>query len=78
MVVIVLLTEFFHSSTTDGTLHIKSPDPETYFKNRDHAHTFRGFCYGIIVILASFISIGWFITWTLSGKNLVTIAYTFQ
>ena len=60
-----------HFSTTEGTLKIKSPDPETYFKNRDHAHTFRGFCYGIIVIFASFVSIGWFITWTLSGRNLV-------
>ena len=59
------------SSSTEGTLKIKSPDPETYFKNRDHLHTFRGIFYGIIVLIGTLVSIGWFITWTLAGTDLV-------
>ena len=67
----ICVTKMVHHSSTEGTLKINSPDPETYFKNRDHGHTFRGFFYGIIVLIASFVSIGWFITWTQAGRHPV-------
>ena len=41
---------------------IKSPNPETYFNNRDYGHTFKGFFYGIVVVLISLASVVWFIT----------------
>ena len=41
---------------------IKSPNPETYFNNRDYGHTFKGFFYGIVAVLISLASVVWFIT----------------
>ena len=41
---------------------IKSPNPETYYENRDYRHTFKGFFYGTVVVLLSLVSVVWFMT----------------
>ena len=48
---------------------IKSPNPETYFNNRDYGHTFKGFFYGIVVVLLSLASIAWFLHICIHGSH---------
>ena len=55
-----------------GDLHkIAAPDPESYFNHRDHRHCFKGSLVGGMFLIASFISLGIYVTWTLQGVKEV-------
>ena len=61
------------SSSSKDRLSFKSPDPVTFFKNRDYNHTIKGSFFGIIVLLASLASAVWFLTHTTDLVKIVPI-----
>jgi len=62
-----------------GDLHkIAAPDPESYFNHRDHRHCFKGSLVGGMFLIASFISLGIYVTWTLQGVKEYDTSYLYK
>ena len=59
---------------TQGFHRIKAPNPETFFSHRDHSHSFRGSFIGVVILLASLVSLGIYLKWAHEGRKEVGIS----
>ena len=57
-----------------GFHRIKAPNPETFFSHRDHSHSFRGSLLGVVILLASLVSLGIYLKLAHEGRKEVGIS----
>ena len=57
-----------------GFHRIKAPNPETFFSHRNHSHSFRGSFAGVIILVASLVSLGMYLKWAHEDRKEVGIS----